>query len=183
LNPEPFFRLLDLIISGKTRLKLLLKFFLAPEISGHLRGLADEFGESTNAIRLELNRFEQGGLLLSCMEQNRKVFRANKNHPLFSDLTVILRKHVGLDHLVEELLDRIGNVTHAYITGDMAVGRDSKCIGLLLVGDGISMENLQHLTAKVEKLINREIHTTILTTDEAGNQIDGKTDNWKIWGN
>jgi hypothetical protein len=35
----------------------------------------------------------------------------------------------------------------------------------------------------VEKLINREIHTTILTTDEAGNQIDGKTDNWKIWGN
>jgi nucleoside-diphosphate-sugar epimerase len=72
LNPEPFFRLLDLIISGKTRLKLLLKFFLAPEISGHLRGLADEFGESTNAIRLELNRFEQGGLLLSCMEQNRK---------------------------------------------------------------------------------------------------------------
>jgi hypothetical protein len=40
-----------------------------------------------------------------------------------------------------------------------------------------------NLTAKVEKLINREIHTTILTTDEAENQIDEKTDNWKIWGN
>jgi hypothetical protein len=63
------------------------------------------------------------------------------------------------------------------------VGRDSKCIELLLVGDGISMENLQRLTAKVEKLINREIHTTILTTDEAENQIDEKNDNWKIWGN
>ncbi|MCX6276818.1 MAG: ArsR family transcriptional regulator [Bacteroidetes bacterium] len=175
--------MLDLIISGKTRLKLLLKFFLAPEISGHLRGLAEEFGESTNSIRLELNRFEQGGLLLSCMEQNRKVFRANKNHPLFSDLTAILRKHVGLDHLVEEHLDRIGNVTHAYLTGDMAVGRDSKCIELLLVGEEINMENLQRLTAKVEKLINRKIHTIILTSAEAKNQIVGKKDNWKIWGN
>jgi acid stress-induced BolA-like protein IbaG/YrbA len=175
--------LLDLIISGKTRLKLLLKFFLAPEITGHLRGLAEEFGESTNAIRLELNRFEQGGLLLSGMEQNRKVFRANKSHPLFSDLTVILRKHVGLDHLVEQLLDRIGNVTHAYVTGDMALGRDSKHIELLLVGEEINTENLQRLTAKVEKLIHREIHTVIITSTEAKTQIEERKDIWKIWGN
>jgi hypothetical protein len=42
--------LLDLIVSGKTRLRVLLKFFLVPGGQGHLRGIAEEFGGSTNAI-------------------------------------------------------------------------------------------------------------------------------------
>ncbi len=174
--------MLDLLISGKTRLKVLTKFFLAPEVHGHLRGLAEEFGESTNAIRLELNRFEQGGLLVSGMEQNRKVFRANRRHPLFNDITSILRKHTGVDSLVEKVISRIGNVTQAYLTGDMAVGRDSRRIELVLVGDDINLDNLERLSAKAEKLINRDIACTILTPAEAERQINGRRDVWQIWG-
>jgi hypothetical protein len=174
--------LLDLLVSGKTRVKLLLKFFLAPGVRGHLRGLAEEFGESTNAIRLELNRFEQGGLLLSGREQNRKVFSANSDHPLYADLASILRKHTGVDSLVEKVISRIGNVTRAYITGDMAVGRDSDRIELVLVGDGINLENLQRLTAKAEKLIHREISYTIMNPQEARQMVDGRRDVWRIWG-
>ena len=175
--------MIDLIVSGKTRIKVLLKFFLAPDVHGHLRGLAEEFGESTNAIRLELNRFEQGGLLVSTMERNRKVFRANRDHPLFRDLASILRKHVGLDRLVEQVINRIGNVTQAWVTGDMAVGRDADRIELILVGDNINMENLQRLAAKAEKLINRTIVCTVLAPDEAADMMAWRSDAWKIWGN
>ncbi|MFZ4522781.1 MAG: ArsR family transcriptional regulator [Bacteroidales bacterium] len=174
--------MLDLLVSGKTRLKVLTKFFLAPEIRGHLRGLAEEFGESTNSIRLELNRFEQGGLLISDKEQNRKVFRANRNHPLFGDITSILRKHVGVDSLVEQLINRLGNVTSAYLLGDLAVGRDADHIDLVLVGEEINSEYLQRLTVKAEKLISRRINCTILTKEEEEKQIKGRGDVWRIWG-
>ena len=172
--------MLDLLISGKTRLKVLTKFFLAPEVYGHLRGLAEEFGESTNAIRLELNRFEQGGLLISGMEQNRKVFRANRNHPLFSDITSILRKHMGVDSLVEQLISRLGNVTSAYLLGDLALGRDADHLDLVLVGEGINLDYLDRLTTKAEKLISRRIKCTVLNQNEEESQITGRRDVWKI---
>lgn len=57
--------MLDTLIQSKTRLKLLLRFFLNPDSSAYLRGLAQEFDESTNAVRVELNRFEEAGLIQS----------------------------------------------------------------------------------------------------------------------
>ena len=174
--------MLEALITSKTRIKLMLKFFLNINSTGYLRGLEPEFNESTNAIRLELNRFEQGGLLISGMEQNRKVFRANRSHPLFGDITSILRKHMGVDSLVEQLISRLGNVTSAYLLGNFAVGRDADHLDLVLVGEEINMEYLHHLAAKAEKLIGRGISCTILTQHEEERQIKGRRDVWKIWG-
>jgi hypothetical protein len=62
--------LLDSLITSKTRVKLLLKFFLNPETKAYLRGLSDEFGESSNGVRLELNRLTKAGLLTSESDGN-----------------------------------------------------------------------------------------------------------------
>jgi len=75
--------MLEALITSKTRLKLLLKFFLNSDTTGYLRSLEPEFGESTNAIRQELNRFEQAGLLAADKKGNKKVYHANTRHPLF----------------------------------------------------------------------------------------------------
>ncbi len=170
-----------MLVSGKTRVKVLLKLFLVPEQHGHLRGLADEFGVSTNAIRLELDRFENAGLLLSEMDQNRKVFRANKAHPLFPDIISILRKHVGVDRVVEQVIDRIGNVSRAYLTGEMAMGRDSNRIDLVIVGDDINLANLERLAGKAEKLVHRKIVCNILTPEEAEEKMMIRGDSWRIF--
>ena len=42
-----------------------MKFFLNPTTQAYLRGLAAEFGESTNSIRLELNRLEKAKQLIT----------------------------------------------------------------------------------------------------------------------
>ncbi len=173
--------MLDLLVSGKTRVKVLLKLFLVPDQHGHLRGLADEFGVSTNAIRLELDRFENAGLILSEMDQNRKVFRANQAHPLFPDIISILRKHVGVDRVVEQVIDRVGNVSCAYLTGEMAMGRDSNRIDLVIVGDDINLANLERLALKAEKLVHRKIECTILTPVEAEEKLKGRGDLWRIF--
>ena len=39
------------LITSKTRLRLLIKFFISQANRGYLNGLATEMGESTNAIR------------------------------------------------------------------------------------------------------------------------------------
>src|SRR5512138_2556280 len=102
--------MLDTLITSKTRVKLLLKFFLNSNSRSYLRNLETEFGESTNAIRLELNRFEKAGLLISGMEQNRKVFRANTRHPLYPDINNLIRKYVGFDQIIDKVVQNIGGL-------------------------------------------------------------------------
>ena len=51
--------MLESLITSKTRVKLLLKFFINPLTKVYMRELAKEFHVSTNSIRLELNQFEK----------------------------------------------------------------------------------------------------------------------------
>jgi hypothetical protein len=160
--------MLDTLITNKTRLKLLLRFFLNPESVSYLRGLEEEFRESTNAIRIELNRFEAAGLLISWEEKNRKMFSANKSHPLFADIRSILRKHTGIDTITDKVIRKLGNIESAYLNGMMAKGIDNASIELYIFGEPIDQVYLANLTTRATALINREIQcTTLPVSDEA----------------
>ena len=158
--------MLDTLITSKTRIKLLVKFFLNASSKAYLRSLESEFGESTNAIRLELNKFEQAGLLSSELEGNKKIFRANKKHPLFGDIHNILLKYIGFDQIIDKVVTRLGNVKEVYVTGKFARGQDSGIIDLLLVGDDLNKPYLLKLIDKTEKLIDRKIRYVVFGTEE-----------------
>jgi hypothetical protein len=149
--------MLDTLITSKTRIKLLLKFFLNSSSISYLRGLESEFGESSNAIRLELNRFEKAGLLTSFMKGNKKMFHADTSHPLFREIHNLLLKHIGFDQIIDNVTSRLGDVKIVYLIGDFAKGKDSKIIDLLFVGDDIDKEYLIRKVSQVEKLISRKI--------------------------
>src|ERR1700761_2017521 len=110
--------MLEVLISSKTRVKLLLRLFLNPSSTAYLRGMAEEFNESTNAIRIELNRFEDAGMLVSKNQGNKKVYQANQNHPLFKDINNIVLKYLGIDRIVETVVQKAGNLEKVYLTGD-----------------------------------------------------------------
>ena len=148
--------MLDTLISSKTRIKLLVRLFLNPGNSAHLRGLADEFEESTNAVRLELNRFEEAGMVLAEASGNKKLYKANSEHPLFKDINSILRKYIGLDRIVETIIGQIGDLSHVDLTGDYAQGRDSGVIDLIFVGN-VNKSYLVLLVGKAESLIGKKI--------------------------
>ncbi len=153
--------LLDSLITSKTRIKLLLKFFLNPGTRAYLRGLATEFGESTNAIRVELNRLTDAKLLKSVHAGRTIQYRANKQHSLFKDLQSVVKKFVGLDKVAEELAAKLGDIQAAYVIGDYAKGIDSGLIDLVLVGQ-VDDEKLKEVTKKTEELIDRKIRTLVL---------------------
>jgi len=158
--------MLESLITSKTRIKLLLKFFLNSTTTSYLRDLAAEFDESTNAIRLELNHLEAAGLLHSKTSGNKKLFQANRHHPLFPDIHKLLLKHTGIDHVVENVVTNLGGLHSAYVTGSFARGHDNQVIELLLVGNEIDQEYLLQLVDKAERIISRRIHYNIISFEE-----------------
>ena len=161
--------MLETLITSKTRVKLLLKFFLNSNSSSYLRELESEFHESTNAIRLELNRFENAGLLESEDRGNKKFYKANIKHPLFPDINNIVLKYVGFDKIIENVIQKLGKLNCVYIVGEFARGNDNHVIDLLFVCDDIDREYLARLTAKAEKLVKRKIRYLIMNRDEFDN--------------
>lgn len=161
--------MLETLITSKTRVKLLLKFFLNTATESYLRNLATEFGESSNAIRVELNRLEYAGLLESKTQGNKKLYQANKVHPLYEDLGRIVHKYVGIDKIIENIAKRLGNLDQVYITGDLVRGIDSGIINLLLIGENLDREYLARLSQKAEEMIGKKISSVCFS------HIDFKT--------
>ena len=162
--------MIQTLISSKTRVKLLLKFFLNSNAKAYLRGLETEFGDSSNAIRLEINRFEQAGMLKSEMIGNKKMFQANVEHPLFNEVHSILMKYVGLDQIIENIVKRLGEVRRVFLGGEFSQGLDSQIIDLIFVGN-IDINYLVSLIEKTEKLVSRKIRYVIYS-DAEGEKID-----------
>ena len=158
--------MLDSIITSQTRIKLLLKFFLNPSSQGYLRQLSKDFGESTNGIRVELNKLTEAKVLKSSTEGRNKIYSANSEHTLFSDIRNIVLKSTGIDKVVSDILNKLGPVKVAFLRGDYAVGKDSGLIDLVIVGDKINMKELDRVRVKTESLIKRKIAVLVLNPEE-----------------
>lgn len=171
--------MLDTLISSKTRVKLLLKFFLNPDNRAYLRGLESEFGESSNAIRLELNKFEEAGMLSSETAGNRKIYHANDKHPLFEDMQNLLRKYVGIDQLILTVISRLGQLETVYLIGDFAKGLNSEIIDLVFVG--LVEENyLLTLIKKAEEALGKKIRYLIYSQEEFNDKEPLKVEPYKL---
>lgn len=157
--------MIETLISSKTRIKLLLKFFLNSKNNGYLRGLESEFGESSNAIRVELNKLEGAGLLTSKSQGNKKIFQANTKHPLYSDINSILLKFTGLDRVVDSVVNKLGDLDHAYVVGKLARGLSTDIIDLVLVGN-IDKNYLFRLIEKVENTLKKKVKYSTYSLSE-----------------
>tara|TARA_B100001250_G_scaffold66509_1_gene52983 strand:+ start:6130 stop:6636 length:507 start_codon:yes stop_codon:yes gene_type:complete len=153
--------MLESIITSKTRLRLLVKFFINIANKSYLNSLANEFGESTNAVRKELNNLSSAGYLEKYNENNKVLYKANISHPLFKTLQKIVRKHLGIEELLQTVYNNIGNVKKIVLLGDYARGIDSGSIDVLIVGKNINREYLDEITPKIKKKIKRDVNFVV----------------------
>lgn len=149
--------MLDSLISSKTRLRLLVKFFVNIANRGYLNGLASEFGESTNSVRKELNNLTDAGYLTKNTFNNRVIYNANKKHLMFKTLQKIVREHLGIEVIIENILNNIGKFKKIILIGDYARGIDSGTIEVLIIGDNINQKYLEEIKQKIEKKISRKV--------------------------
>ena len=153
------------LIGSKTRVKLLMRFFFNPEARSYLRELAKEFNVSTNAVREELNQLKKTDLLTSEKTGRQVFYKANTHHALFPELKSMVSKVMGIDQVIDSIIERLGNLESAYLIDDYAEGKDSGIIDIILVGD-IDHYHLNDLSRKTERYIKRKIRALVLSRDE-----------------
>ncbi|NOR05438.1 MAG: GntR family transcriptional regulator [Deltaproteobacteria bacterium] len=153
------------IIASKTRIKLLIRFFFNPETKSYLRELAKEFNVSTNSVREELNQLTKTKLLKSEKDGRQVYYSAETSHPLFPELKSMVSKVMGIDQVIDGIVNRLGDIEEAYLIDDYAEGKDTGIIDLLLVGDA-DQYHLNDLSRKTERYIKRKIRSLVLSRDE-----------------
>jgi DNA-binding transcriptional ArsR family regulator len=174
--------IIDAVIPSRTRVQILVKLFLNPGVRAYLRGLASEFNVSPNAVRIELNNLRRHKVLVSERDGRNIYYRANETHPLFPELSSMVRKITGIDELVKFVIDRLGNLEAAYLVGDYARGADTGIIDVILVGE-IDRIQLEEFVAKTETYIDRKIRSLTLSREEFDQLKDNKNFNplLKLW--
>jgi len=165
MKQQAFESLFAGLISSKTRIKLLIRFFFNPKTRSYLRELAKEFDLSTNAVREELNQLTETKLLKSQKNGRQVYYMANQEHPLFPELKSMVGKVMGMDQVIDGIVNRLGDLERAYLIGDYAEGKDTGIIDLLLIGS-IDQYHLNDLLRKTERYINRKIRTLVLSREE-----------------
>jgi predicted nucleotidyltransferase len=170
---------LETLISSKTRVKLLLKLFLNSNNRAYLRGLEVEFGENSNAIRSELNRLEEAGMIWGEQSGNKKIFKANTRHPLFKDIHNILLKHIEVDTIVNRIISQLGDVKEVYLAGSLARGNDSGILDIEIVGQP-NQPYLAELIRRAEGMVKRKIRYLVYSAAEF-KKLDNKEQRVLIW--
>jgi hypothetical protein len=159
---------LDNIFSGKIRIALLTKLLLNPASKVYLRGLERDLGVSSNTVRLELNKLQEMHLIeVQEDSENTKVknYVVNQGHPMFKTLRGIIMQFVGLDQIVDQIIKKLGNLDQVYLTGDLAEGKNSPFVDLVLVGE-VDKPYLYQLIEKAEPLIQKKIRVGIYRNSE-----------------
>jgi predicted AAA+ superfamily ATPase len=160
--------ILDKIFTGKIRVQLLTKLLLNPSSTVYLRGLERDLGVSSNTVRLELNKLSDMQLIQEQTDDENtktKHYSVNTKHPMFKSLRGVIMQYVGLDQIIENVLDKLGNVDEVYLTGDLALGRNNPFVDLVIVGD-VDKSYLYQLIEKAETLIDKKIRAAIYQPEE-----------------
>ena len=130
-----------------------------------MKKLEAEFADSSNGIRLELNKLEEAGLLVSQSVSNKKVYQANSANPIYKEIHSLLLKHTGIDQVIDQVLNQLGELHSAYLTGALARGIDAHNIEIMLIGD-LNESYLQQLIIKAEGLIQKKISYQLYSSFE-----------------
>jgi hypothetical protein len=157
--------MLDSLITSKMRVQILMRLFLNPNSHAYLRELAQEFGASPGHVKAELQQLSKAGLLAGEKTGRQIQYHADQSHPLFPELQSMVRKALGMDRILDSIVERLGDLKAAYLSGDYAAGKDTGVIDLILLGD-IDRRQLDDLVRKTERHIHRRIRTLILTDEE-----------------
>ncbi|MGE4297204.1 MAG: ArsR family transcriptional regulator [Desulfovibrionaceae bacterium] len=169
------------LFTSKTRIRVLLKLFLNPGVSSYLRELAQEFSVSPAAIKDELDKLSQAGYLSKEKSGRSILFRADTTHPFFPEIHSIVRKYLGIDRIIEQVMANLGVVQRVYILDDYAQGKDSGLIDVLIVGD-VNRDKLEAMRLSTEKKINRLLRVMAVSDEEfaGGREVFLARPHWRV---
>jgi predicted nucleotidyltransferase len=150
-----------------TQQRVLGLLFGNPDRSFIQQELIERAAGGSGAIRRQLARLVESGLVTSSIVGRQRHFQANRETPLFDELRAIVLKTIGLADPIRMALRPLAKrIDIALIYGSVARGEDraQSDIDLLVVADDLPLEQLFARLAPVEKKLGRTINPTLYTS-------------------
>jgi hypothetical protein len=156
------------IITSKVRVKILDLFFSNVKEMYHVRGIVREIKEEINAVRRELERLGNAGLLKKENRGNRLYYFLNSDYDFYGDILSIVCKTTGMGAAIIQNKNKIGRISLVMFSGKFARKKDRKredSVDILVVGD-IVLPELSAIIRKEESRRGKEINYTVMSRDE-----------------
>lgn len=134
----------------------------------HVRGIVREIKEEINAVRRELERMENVGLLKKEARGNRVYYYLNHEYHFFGDLLSIVCKTTGLGNDIVQNKNKIGRLSIVMFSGKFARKINRKredSIDILVIGEA-SLPELSAIIRKEEAKRGKEINYTVMSREE-----------------
>lgn len=157
---------LELIVSSGTRAEVFTILFGLGQKELHNREIARRSNRSEAAVRQELTRLADIGLVCLRRSGNRLYYSANRNHPLFEEIHSMVLKTTGLiDVLAEALSDH--RIETAFVFGSIAEGEETpdSDVDILIIGR-IGLMEVSGLLSGVSERLEREINPIVMSREE-----------------
>ncbi len=144
--------------------KALALLLLQPERRLHVREIARLTNTVAGTMNRELGRLFQAGLLEQHRVGNQLQYCANQQHPVFGELSALLRKTIGLaDVLTLALTPLAGRIDVAFVFGSVARsgGTATSDIDVIIIGSvdfAETMEALHHAQDSLQREINPKVY-------------------------
>lgn len=152
-----------------TQQRVLALIFGQPGRSFYAAELIERTGSGSGAVQRELKRLASSGLVTVTRIGNQKHYQANPDSPVFEELCGLVKKTVALAEPIREALAPLADrVRLAFLYGSVAKGTDTATsdIDILIVADGVTLEDIYLALAQVEIDLDRKISPTLYTSKE-----------------
>ena len=157
-----------------TQQRVLALLFGQPNRSFYASELIESTGSGSGAVQRELKRLASSGLLTVRRIGNQKHYQANPDSPVFEELCSLVRKTVALIEPIRAALKPLADrMDLAFLYGSVATGTDTATsdIDILIVADGVTLEDIYSSVASVETDLGRKISPTLYTPKEFADRM------------
>jgi DNA-binding transcriptional ArsR family regulator len=168
--------LLAQILSSKVRAEIFRLLFGLSDQPLHLRELARRSGFAIGTIQTEMKKLVRLDLVERRKDGNRVYYRAQKIHPLYTDIQQLVFKTTGLVDTLQQALGNQEAVELAFLFGSAATGKlaAESDVDLLVIGD-IGLRRCLSLLTGVSDRIGREINPIVMSAREFAKRVaDGE---------
>ncbi len=158
---------LEALFVSKVRIKVLKFLLLNPNTKLHLRGIVREIEEEINAVRRELARLEEVGIVTSEELVSRKYFLVNKESVFYQELLSMAHKAFGLGGKIIKSRNQLGEVKFALLTEDYLKQEHTgtQKVDLVVIGN-IHVPKLTEIVEQAEQKLGQEIFYAVFSERE-----------------
>ena len=155
-------------ITSRVRVKILELFLSDTSEIYHVRGIVRETNEEINAVRRELEKLEQAGLLKKESRGNRLYYFLRPDYPFYGDFVSMIAKTKGLGAQIIANKSKIGKLGFVMFSGRFArrkARRREDDVDILIVGE-VVLPELSAVIRTEETKRGKEINYTVMSRDE-----------------